>query len=320
MAGFLRWSPAFVWVAVFASAAPGQGFVVSSGSVSFGRGRGGRSASLTLGSYGYGFGPYSSSGGSRVTVINPAPQVVAVPVVILPQSAGPGNDLRDDTPPRRVPERRREPPADVLPAPAPAAVPPLPGQNAGVFRPLDPDNRERARQPVAPEPPAQPAPPGPTEPPLAPLEGATLTDRGRAAFQAGEYGRAADIFRRAAADDPADPRPPFFLVQALTALGKYTAAAEAARAAAERFPGWPALPYRPLDLYGPNAADYAAHLERLARTRAEHPGDPVLLFLSGHVLWFDGRKDEARPLFRRAAPAFPAACERFLRAAPGSVL
>jgi tetratricopeptide (TPR) repeat protein len=155
------------------------------------------------------------------------------------------------------------------------------------------------------------APPGPA--------GASLVDRGRAAFAAGELGRAAEFFRRAAAEAADDPQAPFLLVQTLMALGKYTVAAEVARAAVERFPGWPSLTFRPIDLYGPDAAEYRNHLRLLSQTQAAHPDDPVLQFLYGHALWFDGQKDEARIQFRRAAPACPAA-ERFLRPTPPAVL
>jgi Flp pilus assembly protein TadD len=73
-----------------------------------------------------------------------------------------------------------------------------------------------------------------------------------------------------------------------------------------------------LELYGAAVGEYAEHLERLRQTLRKHPDDPVLLFLLGYQLWFDGRKEEARPLFRRALPraADRAAIERFLRALP----
>jgi hypothetical protein len=345
-----------VSLALFVTLAPAQGVVVSGGT-SFGRSVSGRSVSVTIGSgvyatpYGvnpfytspgyavstYPYSGYPWTGRSRVTFIYSGPQVVAVPINLQQMS----DDLlngpsQPDTGLRHVYPDRRRAQVDQLPPPLPAAAPqpapaqaaappppaaPLPGENAGVFRPLDPENRIRARLPVVPEP--EPAPAAPAEPPPPPKPalppGASLVDRGRAAFAEGEYGRAADHFRRAAAADPADPLPQFLLVQTLTALGKYTAAAEAARSAVEHFPGWPALTTRPLDLYGAHAADYAEHLKRLEQTRAAHPDDPVLLFLSGHALWFDGRRDDARLLFRRAAPAFPAA-ERFLRPVPPAVI
>jgi hypothetical protein len=303
MAG-LRRSPALFALLLCAAAAPAQGVVVNGSFTS--RGGFGRSGSLTLSggsvygpAYNYGYGRYYSSGRAHVTVIYSGAQIVMTPIVLEPpSSAGPD----DDAPARRTPDRRDQPPAP---------PPPVPGQNAGVFRPLEPDNRERARRPFV----VEPMPPPELPAPATVAEGASLVERARAAFAAGEFGRAADCFRRAAEADPADPMPPFLLVQTLIALGKYTAAADVARAAVERFPGWPALPYRSADLYGASAADLAADLLRLDETRGAHPDDPVLLFLAGYVRWYADRKDEARALFRRAAPAFPAA-ERFLRVPP----
>ena len=314
MAG-LRWSPALASFVLFASTAPGQGVTFDGSSLGHGHQKGSKSLTFALGGYGsaYRISPYSALfGAPRVTVIYSAPAIIAVPMVIAPP-AQPADDL-PDTPLRRIPDRRREAPAD-LPPPA-AAPPPLPGQNAGAFRPLEPDNRERARLPIVPESPV-PEPPVPAQPAATP--DASLLDRGRAAFVAGQYGRAADLFRLASAADPADAETAFFLVQTLIALDKYTAAAEAARRAVERFPDWPARRFQPRELYGPSDAEYTVHRSRLADTQAAHPDDPVLLFLSGHVLWFDGRKNEARLLFRRAAPAIPAA-ERFLQALPPAVI
>ena len=81
---------------------------------------------------------------------------------------------------------------------------------------------------------------------------------------------------------------------------------------------WPNARFRPLELYGPNVADYAEQLQRLDDVLKRHPDDPVLLFLSAHQMWFDGRKEEARPLFRRARAglAHPGDADRFLRALP----
>src|SRR5579871_5311713 len=246
MAG-LRWSPALTSLAFLAAGAQGQGVVnvgppagprpdvVQDGYSGYYRYKAPKMPFPAAGIFSPGgllASPYYAGfGGTRFTMIYSAPQVVAVPLVLAPPPAGPP----EETPPRRIPERRpeREDPAPELPPPAPQ----LPGQNAGVFRPIEPDNRERARRPVEPEPAPEPAKPAVPEPPRQsampePLPGTSLIDRGRAAFAAGEYGRGADIFRRAATADPADPLPPFLLTQTLVAMGKYTAAAETARAAA----------------------------------------------------------------------------------------
>jgi hypothetical protein len=261
----------------------------------------------------YGLGPYYGSlGGPRIALLYPGPQVVAIPVTVLSRSSDVPSDFSPDNGLTHIPPRRRDRVEDL-----PPADPVAPGQNVGVFQPLDPANRQRARQPVEPDaPPAAPAKPL-AAPPAIPA-GASLVDRGRAAFAAGEYGQAADCFRRATSADNADPVPAFLLTETLVALGKYSAAADTARNAAARFADWPTLTIRPVDLYGARAADFAEHLNRLAETRSIYPDDPVLLFLAGHFLWFANRKDEARPLLRRAAPAIPAA-ERYLQAAPPTI-
>src|SRR5207249_2775055 len=116
-----------------------------------------------------------------------------------------------------LPRNRQEmPPAADAPERLPPPPLPLPGENAGGFRPLDPGNRERARRPLPPPPPDQP-PPVPPKPPDAPRppekpkepprpprqpddlrpENVRLLEAGRRAFAALEYGRAAQRFRQA---------------------------------------------------------------------------------------------------------------------------
>jgi hypothetical protein len=315
--------PALISFVLFATEGFAQGIVINGGG--FGHGRSGRSFTLSLGNpygYGYGYGSgygpspyYSSFGGSRVTVIYSSPQIVAIPIVLSPPFGDLSNVAPPDTSNRRIPERRRDLAEDVLPAP-------VPQRQAAPARPVEPDNRDRPRPAAAPElPPPVQAPAKLPEPPPAPAlpDNATLIDRGRAAFAAGEFGRAADAFRRAAEADANDALPSFLMIETLLALGKYSAASEAARAAVERFPRWTELKVRPVDLYGAQSADYAADLKRLADTLAAHPDDPVLLFLSAHFQWFDGNKDAARALFRRILPTYPFA-ERFLRPTVPTVL
>ena len=84
-------------------------------------------------------------------------------------------------------------------------------------------------------------------------------------------------------------------------------------------PGEAAGRFRPLELYGATVADYPDHLRRLEEALARQPDDPVLLFLYAYELWFDGRKDEARPLFEKAAALMPdrSAADLFLKVGPG---
>jgi hypothetical protein len=285
-------------------------FSISAGSYGF--------SSYSAGYYGYPFG-YASS----VNIVTYSP----APVIIVPRS-----DLRifDDDLLRDPPRRERDRDRDLAPMERP-----LPGRDAGDFRPLDPDNRRRAERPAPPDPPLPPPkkedpPPKPPEPDMPPpprppmpeenpvAENARLIGLGKAAFAAEEYGRAAQRFRQAATVLPTDALSHFLHAQALLALGKYQEAVDAINAGMALDPGWPLKKFQPLELYGPHVAAYPEHLRRLEDTRTKFPNDAVLLFLSAYQLWFDGRKDEARPLFQRARPgvADPGVVDRFLKAKP----
>jgi hypothetical protein len=254
-----------------------------------------------------------------VQVYTPPP--VAPPPILI----APGGFREPDVEP--PPPRRPRPRVDEF-------EPPLPGEPAGGFRPIRPEERERARQPEPPVPPMPPAPPKarapePRQPewprPLRPAadpqaENARLVALGREAFAAGEYGRAAERFRQATEAAPHEPLAHFLLAQAQVALGKYDEAVEAVRTGLRLKPDWPAADFRPVELYNGHIADLPQHLAALEGALARHPDDPVLLFLTAYQLWFDGRQDEARPLFGRAAAVLPdpADCERFLLARPGT--
>jgi len=291
---------------------------VSSGySVGFStRGRHTRIAAYVSGGSGYytasGFGyPYYPGSASRLTIVqvyNPPPLVIGAPPVGLP----------DQRPRPRAEEV--EPPDEK----------PLPGAVAGGFRPVRPQDRAQARQPVPAAPkqpeapkekpkeaaPEMPRPPQPEADPKA--ESARLTVLGKDAFAAGEYGRAAQRFRQATRVDPTNARAQFLLAQAEVALGKYDQAVEAIQAGLQLEPAWPMAKFRPVMLYDGNVADWPAHLQRLEDALTRHPDDPVLLFLNAYELWFDGRQDEARALFQRAAAVAPdkSLSERFLLARP----
>jgi thioredoxin-like negative regulator of GroEL len=161
-----------------------------------------------------------------------------------------------------------------------------------------------------------PRPPAPEADPKAEYE--RLLEQGREAFRRLEYGRAAARFRQATRVAPDQPLAHFLLAQVQLALGKYHEASDAIHAGMALAPDWPRAPFRPLDLYGQHVADYPEHLARLEAALARHPDDPVLLFLHAYQLWFDGRRDEAGPAFRRALPgaADPEVIDRFLRALP----
>jgi hypothetical protein len=304
-----RWSPALLALGLCAADCPaqGSGFLnpyLSSGGYSH-RHKG--SIQITVGTYSsraYLLTPYAYPS-SQVTVVYYTPPTV---VVVAPPRPPDEFGLQAPT---RIQPREPMPPADA--------------GDAG-----RPPERERVPRPPTPEPPAplpapKPEPRPPQPPPMPPpeereTETARLMRLGREAMAGGEYGRAAERFRRAADLGPREALPRFLLGQALLALAKYAEAADALYAGLALEPDWPASTFRPLELYGAKAADYREHLRRLEETLARYPDDPVLLFLSGYALWFDGRKDEARLLFRRALPgsAQPAAIQRFLAALPGA--
>jgi Tetratricopeptide repeat len=267
----------------------------------------------------------------RITTIYYTPP----PVVVIAPSAS------DDR--RRSPFSDLDTPDDNEPVPH--------GVLRGKFRPLDNGDRERARQPLPPPPPEAPkkeeipppkreelpAPPKvkdkdkekektppvhrekPAPKPLTPQEEAErLLDLGRASFAELEFGRAAHRFRAALRLNPREPIAHFLLAEALLAQGKYHEAYDAVKEGLAQWPDWPTVRFRPMLLYGANIAGYPDQLRQLKTVLADYPDDPLLLFLSGYQLWFDGRRDEARQLFLRARPRLrdPALVEPFLKALP----
>jgi tetratricopeptide (TPR) repeat protein len=164
-------------------------------------------------------------------------------------------------------------------------------------------------------PPEAPPPPRPMVPDPDPkVEYDRLITLGRDSFATQEYARAARRFRQATVVVPGNPLAHFLLAQAEFAIGKFREAVAAIHAGMKLQEDWPGARFRPLDLYGVNVADYPEQLLHLEETLAGRPDDPVLVFLYAYQLWFDGRRDEAVPLFRRAAGlvADPTFIRRFL--------
>ena len=281
-----------------------------------------RSFSLTVNSFGpynpYGFGSFAST----LVYLPPPPIVVTQPIVITQPVV-----VAAPEPEREVfvirPGQRGA--REVLPdgqAPAEMLERPLPGAPAGGFRPVLPDDRARALMPVPKEepPPLLPRLPAPQLDPKS--ENARQAKLGTQAFARQEYGRAAERFRQATIIAPAEAEAHFLLAQAYFAIGKYPEAVAAIRAGLPLQPDWPTAKFRPRELYGPNAAEFTEHLKWLEEALQRHPDDPVLLFLFGYQLWFDGRQEEARRCFERAARLIgdPAHIELFLRAKPAMVV
>jgi hypothetical protein len=282
------------------------------------------------GYYSYGY-PYYPVGVSRLTfvqvvtpppiVIEPPPRIeVRLPVEIAraplrpqPEQVVPPNEKQPGEGgfrPVRPPDVPRVPPPPKVPEVPPVKPPP---------KEKPPEKPVPAEKPKEQPPPPAPKPPRPPQPDSDPrAESARQVALGRDAFAAGEYGRAAQRFRQAVRVNPNDALAYFLLAQAEVALGKYDQAVEAIHAGLRIDPNWPSVPFRPVNLYGDNVTDLPEHLRALEDALARHPDDPVLLFLSAYELWFDGRQDEARPLFQRAAAVAPdpSFSERFLLARP----
>jgi tetratricopeptide (TPR) repeat protein len=132
-------------------------------------------------------------------------------------------------------------------------------------------------------------------------EAARLVAVGRAAFEAGEYGRALDQFERASAAEKKLAAPHFLKGQAAFAAGRYADAVAAIRAGLDLDPAWPASTFDPKEPYGANAAAFAGHLAELRKVVAANPGEPTLQFLLGYQLWFVGEKAESSKWFDLAA-------------------
>jgi tetratricopeptide (TPR) repeat protein len=293
LTGLVLFAPALAAQGVFYPDPYGLGVAGRGGALVIGRSHGHTHFSLALGysGFGYGFDRYGYYPGGPVTVVyvqQPPPVIVAaVPdrQALAEQALALfQRQVRDD--PRFEP-----PPADFDDRPPPRRPPPMP--------PADPP-KPPPKEPPKPPPAKPPEPPAPLDDPVA--ENARLVEVGRSAFADGEYGRAALRFRQATAVAPNQPEAHFLLGQALFALGKYHDAVDALHAGLALQPDWPAGKFRSPEPYGPNLADYADHLKALEDALDRRSADPVLLFLAAYELWFDGRRDDARRLFRKALP------------------
>jgi hypothetical protein len=137
-------------------------------------------------------------------------------------------------------------------------------------------------------------------------EAARLVKLGRDSFAAGDYGRAAEHFGRAAGADPADATAHFLRAQAKFAAGKFAAAVADIRAGLALHPKWPGSAFAPAALYGEHPEKFVLHLLALKKAAGEDPGEATLEFLLGYELWFGGDKPEARKHFAAAEKLLPA--------------
>jgi Tetratricopeptide repeat len=329
-----RWLLALMGIGLGVAEASGQvvitttsnpyisGYSIGASSLGIGGriGRHGR-VSLSLNSFGiagYGY-PAFSSGFNQTTVIYGPPIVVAQPVFFAPP---PDQLALDVLPPEALAlTQLRRNSFDAMRPAAPAERRAAPPPRREPLPPPKPEPKPEPKPPPPPPPPPK-EPPIPPRPPAAekdPLEeNNRLIALGRQAFADREYGKASQRFRQATRVAPHLSQAHFLLAQSLLALGKYPEAVEAILAGLAIRPEWPRSPFRPLEMYGGNVADYPEHLRQLEAVVRDNPRDPVLLFLYAYQLWFDGRREEARVLFQRALPgaANPEVIQSFLRALP----
>ena len=288
--------------------------------------------------------PYGYTGRVTTYTLTPSssssqPIVVTPKITININNPAPATptDLRDEDHPDKIiirpgQKNRGVPPAaapgvEQIPAPAPK---PDPADEAKNFRPIPPPNKGDMPKPPVPEmvePPAPgpwgipdrpvPRPPNPNAP-----EHERLIGLGKLAFGDREYARAEHRFQQATQLAPQDALGYFHLAQAQFAVGKYREAVASIHAGLRLKPTWPTSGFRARALYGRHLDAYAEHLKLLEDAVARRKDDPALLFLLAYQLWFDGRQDEARPLFQRALPLVtePAFIQLFLKMQPGGPL
>lgn len=136
-------------------------------------------------------------------------------------------------------------------------------------------------------------------------ESARLMKLGRASFAAGDFGRAAEYFERAATADPGEALPYFLQAQAHFASGQYADAAARIRNGLARDPTWPGATFSPVELYGGRPELFTKHLADLKKALTDNPRQVALEFVLGYQLWFSGEKVEADRLFRAAETRLP---------------
>lgn len=168
--------------------------------------------------------------------------------------------------------------------------------------------------PPAPKP-LPPVPKPPVEPPAKPMLGQPDADRvaeaGRKAFGDGQYGRALELFQKTATITPNEPSVYFLISQAHFSLGKYREAVEAITEGMALRVDWSDARFVARSLYWRKPAVFDDHLLALRQAVEAFPDDPGLLFLLGHELWFDGKRDEARPLILKARKLGKSPAEAF---------
>ena len=228
------------------------------------------SFTYSAGAYGYGFGP----------IYGPVPSWyygwAGIPIVNNPIQVHPPIVINNIIQAPQAPVAQARPPVipgEFGPAPLPARKP----------------------LPIVP-----PRPVEPVKPMLGQPDADRVAEAGRKAFAAGQYGRALELFQRAAAITPNEPSVVFLISQAQFALGKYREAVTAIAEGIALRVDWSDARFVSRDLYWKKPAIFDDHLLALRAAVEAFPADPGLLFLLGHELWFDGKREEAKQLVLKA--------------------
>ena len=262
----------------------------------------------------YGYPPYAASH-THVTVHVVAPTVILGPRPLFPQYEVDlsGVDLDVVGPEALLPQGKIAPPQAKKAAPKPPLARPVEVPQPPLAE-VPPKKKDVVKVAPAEFPPKKkdivnlpPVPPGLPEPKAEPLEESRrLIELGLAAFQAREFGLAAQRFRQAIDVAPNQAQPHFLLTQAYLALGKYKEAVTAIEKGMQRQDDWPLSAFQPrFDLYKGIDEVWFAHKKQLEEVTALHPNQPAYVFLQAYQAWFDGRRDEAAELFRRVKVLAP---------------
>jgi hypothetical protein len=136
-------------------------------------------------------------------------------------------------------------------------------------------------------------------------------------FADGKYAQALSQYERAVSAAPLEPLAYFHEAQADLALAKYGQAVIAIQRGLRLHPHWHTADFQPRALYRDRDGEFQQHLANLAEVTGKNPNDESLLFLLGYELWFDGKRDEAVVLLRKAATLAvdPTVINRFLEVA-----
>lgn len=243
--------------------------------------RNGPFSSFTYVSSGYGFG----------SVYGPVPSWYygwpGIPIVNNPYSYQPPVVIQNIV----------QAPAVAIGGGPPARPPVIPAE----FEAAPPKQAPKAGKPPAPIPPPVIVPDQPKAPiPFGRADADRIAEAGRKAFANGQYGRALELFRRAAEITPNEPSAHYLVSQALFALGKYREAVAAIATGMAIRADWTDARFQSRDLYWKQPEVFDDHLKLLRQAIEQFPADASLQFMLAHQLWFDGKREEAKALILKA--------------------